>query len=372
MLSWSSSSFWGLALAIEVLTLWGAPCSARAGDTIEFSTPSASLEVPQVLREDKEALNSGLQSLKPHHQDPEVWGPPQVVIVSPQRAKGPKAWDPFYDEDQGDELFGGRPEGSDYSPLDSRQSGSRSYDRRSSTYNSESSLRPMDGATNFWEARQGMNADEQSAFSWRRRTETGGEDAFGGRRQGVDAEGRREYPLNRTYSERSSTSDNDKDWLDRSGSSSLRAWGRVVDPEQTSAWLHNVYRSAEFKLARARKEKYTPYNAQDAQSKTFDELPGPQDSSAGAFTAPDSNPNDFRLNSSWGSRFGSEWETERGLTPIEGAGAPRPFLPFVEAQKVNRPARTAQQQQTSSFSVAPDHPSVLRFPSTPGSVFPNP
>ncbi len=218
MLSWRSHSLAVLALAAGALSPCAMPPSARAGDKIEFSAPGASLEVPQVVRDDKEPPKSEMQtSMQVNDMIPaSMLGYSEIVIISTPKEKDVKTWDSAFADDRDDDPDAD----SRYDNLDSRQ-------------------RPINGATNWWDMPGGWNPDAGSIFSERRRGEAASRDNLRGRLEAVNTAGRTDYQKDERYGKHSPDSDPDSAW-------SRDFFHRALPPEETvgqrlSKWSWSLF-----------------------------------------------------------------------------------------------------------------------------------
>ena len=78
------------------------PFSLRAGDKIDFSTPSAALDVPQVENDEKEAPQADIPIASPVNRfvAGSVQVSSEVVVVTRPKRKDDRAWDSNYGDDR--------------------------------------------------------------------------------------------------------------------------------------------------------------------------------------------------------------------------------------------------------------------------------
>ena len=188
MLSWRSNSLAVLALAAGALLPCAMPPSARAGDKIEFSAPGALLEVPQVVRDDKEPPKPEMQApMQAEDMIPEgMQDSSEIVILSTPKEKDVKPWDSAFTDNRDNNTDAD----SRYDNLDPRQ-------------------RPGNGATNRWDMPGGWNPDAGSIFSQRRGDEAASQDNLRGRLETANTAGRTDYQKDERYGRHSSDSDED-------------------------------------------------------------------------------------------------------------------------------------------------------------------
>jgi len=351
MLSWRSNSLAVLALAAGALLPCAMPPSARAGDKIEFSAPGALLEVPQVVRDDKEPPKPEMQApMQAEDMIPEgMQDSSEIMILSTPKEKDLKPWDSAL-TDNGDNNTNAD---SRYDNLDPRQ-------------------RPGNGATNRWDMPGGWNPDAGSIFSQRRGDEAASQDKLHGRLETANTEGRTDYQKDERYGRHSSDSDEDSarsGGLSHHGSPGLERMreGQFVPVyEQVSAWSRDLLHHPSSAESRASDKQLAASFA--LYIKTINEQSSQGYSSEGLSSAADDQPH--RSSLSPDAEYISERNAARDRRSDETASAPRTIHP-VETKTVSQNPDTFAQQRppASPPGQVQSLPAILPFPKKPGSVF---
>jgi hypothetical protein len=297
------------------------PLSARAGDKIEFSAPSASLEVPRVERIDKEPPKSGMQAPMPavNMFPEEMQVSPEIVIISTPKEKDLKTGDSAFTDNRDNNT-----------DADSR------YD------NVDSSRRPINGATNRWDMPGGWNPDAESISPERRRDEAASQDDLRTRLEAMNTAGRTNYQKDERYGRRSSDSDED------------------------SAWSRSFFHHGSPGLERMREGRFVPFYE---EIKMINEQFSQGYSSARLFSAPNGLPRDSTLPPG-AAEYTSQRDVARGNTLDETGGAPRTIHPEETTTVSQNPDVFARKEPPASTpSQVQSRPAILPFPKKPGSVF---
>jgi hypothetical protein len=341
MLAWHSNSLAVLALAAGALSPCALPPSARAGDKIEFSAPSALLGVPEVVRDDKEPPKPEVQA--PMRADDMLLESTQdsseIVIISTPKEKNVKTWGSAFTDNRDNDAD----EDSGYDNLDSRQ-------------------RPTKGATNWWEMPGGRDPDAGSIFSERRRDEAASQDSLGGRLEAGNTARRTDYQRVELFGRRSSDLVEESAW-------SSAFFRQALPPEETvaqklSAWSGSLFHPGSTSFYRAQDKSMPTY----AQMKAINEQLSRGYPSARLSSAVDNQPRGSSLSPD--AEYLSERDAARGNTPDETVSAPRTFYP-AETKTVsqNSDIFARQEPPASPRGQVQSRPAILPFPKKPGSVF---
>ena len=320
--------------------------SARAGDKIEFSAPGVPLEVPQVVRDDKEPPKSEMQP--PMQAEDMVPGSMQrsseIVIVFTPEEENVNTWDSAFTDDR-----------------DNNTDANSRYD------NLDSRLRPINGPTNRWDMPGTWNPDAGS-ISERRRDEAASQDNLHGRSEGVNTAGRTDYQKEERYDRHSFDSDEDPAWsrsfyhYGSPGLERMREGQFVPFYEELSSWSHGFFYHPTVNADRKRMKQYY------AQMKANSEQAS-QGSSSERFSSPtDDQPRGSSLSPD--SEYISERNAARGRTLDETPGLPRTIHPAGTKTVSQNPDMFARQQPPASPpGQVQSPPAILPFPKKPGSVF---
>jgi hypothetical protein len=347
MLSWRSHSLAVLALAAGALSPCAMPPSARAGDKIEFSAPGASLEIPQVVRDDKEPPKPEMQtSMQAADMVPEgIQDSSEIVIISTPKEEDARTWDSAFTDNRDNNANAGIR----YDNLDSRQ-------------------RPINGATNWWDMPGGWNLDAGSIFSERGSDEAASRDGLRGRLEAVTTAGRTDYRKEELYGRHSSDSDEDSAWsrsFPHHGSPGLERMrdGQFVPVyEEVSTWYHGVLHSRPASVDRTRESQFY------AQMKANNEQSSHGYSPERLSSVADNQPRGSSLSPD--AEYISERNAARARTLEETMSAPR-TIHFAETNAVSQhPDIFARPDPPASPpGQVQSRPAVLPFPKKPGSVF---
>ena len=341
MLSWRSNSLAVLALATGALSPCAMPPSARAGDKIEFSAPSASLEVPQVVRDDTEPPKSERQApMQAEDMMPKrMQASSEIVTISTPEEEDVNTWDSAFTDNRDSNTDAD----SRYGNLDSRQ-------------------RPINGSTNRWDMPGGWNPDAGSIFSERRRDEGASRDSLRGRLEAVNTAGRTDYQKDERYGRHSFDSDEDSAWSGSFFHPGLTAEETVA--QELSAWSHSFLHPGLPGSYRIQDKSMPTY----AQMKGINEQLSRAYSSARLSGAADDQPRGSSLSPD--AEYISERNAARGRTPDETAGAPRTIHPAeTKTASQNSDKFARQEPPASPPGQVQSRPAILPFPKKPGSVF---
>jgi hypothetical protein len=323
MLTWSSSSLAVLALVAGALSPCAMPSSARAGDKIAFSAPDASLQVPQVERDDKEPSTSELQKsmLAGDLFPTSIQESSEIVIISTPRRNDIKKRDSAFTDDWDNDT---------------------DEDSRYDNDNLDPRQRPIKGATNRWNMPGGWNPDAESIYSERRSDEAASQDTLRARLEAESIAERADYQRDGRYGRRSSDSDEDP------------KWSRSVSHHGSSG------------LERMREGQFVPFYE---EIKSMKEQPNPGYSSTRFSSAQDDLQRDSTL-SPEAARYASQRGDALGKTPDETVNAPRTIRPAERTTVSQNPDVSERQEPPASpRGQVQSRPAILPFPKKPGSVF---
>ncbi|MGP8199857.1 MAG: hypothetical protein ACLQU4_10185 [Limisphaerales bacterium] len=342
MLSWSSSSLAVAMVAVGALSPCFMPVSARAGDKIEFSAPSASLEVPQVAREEAPLPSFNLPMRTDDRTPEDVRGRTVYVVTTP-RQNGLRAWDSDDTDDQDDAYPG---------------SGHEDRDRRNDEL--YSSQRAVYELTNRWD--DARDRDFESIFSHRRRQETASEGHFGGQAEAEKALGRIDYEADKRYASHFGDSGEDLTW-------SRQTLDGGLEPEETarkemSAWADKILHPASHEIDRtlARQQRFTQMRGVNRNSLG-------EDPSEDSFSVADSLPPGSTLSPATDT-FATQWNDKGRRMPEETPRAPLNYkYDYTNTVGQYSDLFSRQQPPASPPGQVQSRPAILPFPKKPGSVF---
>jgi hypothetical protein len=178
-----------LALAAGFFVPCAAPPSVQAGDKIEFSTPSASLEVPKVAPEEKESEKYSAEApLRPDTSGVDVLPPTQVFVITNPNRKSGRTRDP--------------------ASMDNRDD---TADADSSDDSSNAKLRPNKNAPKLWDLGVGWDQDSRNTFSQRREDNPAGRESLRNRLE-LSRERGSDYRRDERFSRDSSDSTEETTW----------------------------------------------------------------------------------------------------------------------------------------------------------------
>lgn len=320
------------------------PGSAWAGDKIEFSAPSASLEVPQVVHEDTSPLSFHMPRQADYMTPEGMQRPPPMVIISTSRGNGLKAWDSDDTDDQ-DDVYS----------VDRRDN----LDRR--TDSSYSKQQAVDGATKKWY--DPRDPELKSVFSERRRDEAANGDHLRGRLNSENAPGKNDYGADQLYGRH--FGDLDEDWSRRTQDRGLQSEGSAK--EDLSAWAHSVLHPASYGIDRtlAKQQRFTQMGTVNPNNRQRDSS---EDSSGVSDRLP-TNPG-LPAGAESVARQWSQWGDRDRRTPEETSREPLHYRDeYTNTMGQYSDSFSRPQPLAVPPSQVQSPPAILPFPKKPGSVF---
>jgi len=316
----SSNSLAVLALVAGCFAPCASPLTAQGGDKIEFSAPSASLDIPRVQREEKEPAKSAFdRSIRPDEAvlAEQMQDSTEVVVITRPKKKTTRIWDSALTDNRDDTADANSREDS----LDHTQ-------------------RPINGATNLWDMDKGWNQNTGHIYSERRADDPVKPESLRARLEAMNTARTTYYQKDNRFDRRPSDSDED------------------------SSWSRNLFHHGFLGMGETREPFYDdvkPMNAEPSQAYL----------SVRPSSAADDALRDSKLPPGM-VEYNSQVDVLRGKTPEEMLTAPalRPYQP-VETKTVSQnPDPYARQQPPASPpGQVQSPPAILPFPRRPGSVF---
>jgi hypothetical protein len=316
MSSRHSNSLVSLFIVVSVVMLYDGAPSARAGDKIDFSAPSAPLSVPQIERENKDANASEHISLLPDREPAQISDVPpaqETVVIVPQTKRQGHSWES---------------ESTSRDPFEADKAELDPY----------ANARENLGATNRWDMRKGWEATPPDIFQ---RNEDG---------ERADSLRARLDPLNPA-----SNRDRDPLAVDRFSRDSR-------DLDTDSAWSRSPYNHA-ISLDRIRTGQFVPFDGEEKSvldpraTETTTSVPEPAPGYNYATTAPGM------------AQYNSQLDTLHGKVPDERVTLSRSYHSESRSRQAQGYGSYSQADTTpESRGMAPTRPAILQFPKKPGDL----